>query len=262
MQPEELDSEGTYTLRASVVSPVMNVLCANMEEKELVPIVYQKWNNAQVNGTSWIDQRAGLMDVDNKTKVDDLFGWTKQLENFQDYPPIFAKLPLSHNTIMNHTNFGYGRDSVYLLGRGGEEDNKDIYVLCKIHLSITPRCSTHYTATGSGGTMEAHCEDSADEMSYSKTHPEAPYVKSIPNWKDIAMDWANSLSLNTGIDDANASNARLLTQLILKPTRLDSGEVEVDLDPKLPSAAEALAVMAGNTLLKSTLMAPYVHEWV
>lgn len=268
MQPEELDSEGTYTLRASVVSPVINVLCANMKEDELAPIVYQKWNNAHVNGTTWLQKQWGHASTTNKTVVDDLFGWTKKDPKRQDYPPVFAKLPVPFNTIMNHTNAEneWGRDAIYLLGQGGPEtngkDNTGTYVLCKLHLSVTPKCSTHYTATGSGGSMEAHCEDPDDEMAYVKTHPDAKYVDSVPNWMDVGLEWANSLSLNTGVDDANASNSRLLTQFILKPSKLDEDDIEVDLDPKTPSTAEALAVMAGNTLLKSTLMAPYGDSWV
>jgi hypothetical protein len=53
LQPEELNSEGSYYLRASVPSPVMNVLCANMEEEELNPIVFDAWNDVNINGSTW-----------------------------------------------------------------------------------------------------------------------------------------------------------------------------------------------------------------
>ncbi|KAF2272791.1 uncharacterized protein EI97DRAFT_405417 [Westerdykella ornata] len=264
MQPEELDSEGTYTLRASVPSPVMNVLCANMNRDELKPIVYQEWNRRyNVNGTSWTRYRDNAT-TRNRTVVDDLFGWTKRDPLRQDYPPVFAKLPKPFNTIMNHTNYGWGRDAIYLLGQGGADDktnNTGTYVLCKLHLTITPNCSTHYTATGSGGTMEAHCEDESDELAYIKSHPESTGGRPVSNWRDVGFDWANSLSLNTGIDDADASNARLLTQLILRPSNPDPKNLEVDLNSELPSVAEALAVMAGCTLLKSMHDAPFVDFW-
>ena len=56
----------------------------------------------------------------------------------------------------------------------------------------------------------------------------------------------------------NASNARLLTQLILaKPT-----DGTPQLDPTLPSMAEALAVMAGCTLISSSEDTPFVEFWV
>ncbi|CAO2651092.1 Nn.00g093890.m01.CDS01 [Neocucurbitaria sp. VM-36] len=262
LQPEELNSEGTYSLRASVPSPVMNVVCANMNEEELKPIVYDTWNDELVNITTW-QILWNNATTTNKTKVDSIFGWDdKERVN---YPPVFAKYPKPFNTIMNHTSHPWGRPSIYLLGQGGAEDDgtdaTGVYVLCKIHVSLTPECSTRYNVTGSGGTMEALCEDKTDNMAYLKSQPDAEYVKSITNWRDIGSDWSNSLSLNTGIVDADASNSRLLTQLILKPSNPDPKDFQVDLNPALPSVGEALAVMSGCTLLKSTLDAPFVMFW-
>lgn len=261
LQPEELNSEGLYYLRASAVSPVMNVLCANMNKDELKPIVYDEWNDDVVNGTTWLKLSAGLS-TDNKTVVDDIFGWTKADKTRKiDYPPIFAKLPLEFNTIMNHTSQFWGRDAIYLLGQGGKTDGPDLtgeYVLCKIHVTLTPNCSTHYNATGTGGSMRAVCEDDKEPMIYLKSNPKAPDVTPVPNWRDIGFDWANSLSLNTGISDNNASNSRLLTQLILTPENKDPKNYQVKLNPALPSVAEVIAVMSGCTLLKvySYLYAP------
>jgi len=63
----------------------------------------------------------------------------------------------------------------------------------------------------------------------------------------------SGLALNDGTVNANGSNARVLTQFVPKtPT----------LDPSLPSIAEALAVMAGSTLLQSTKDAPFVEFFV
>jgi len=78
-------------------------------------------------------------------------------------------------------------------------------------------------------------------MAYIKSNASEPDSTVLFDWRDIAFDWANSLSLNTGIMDGAASNSRLLTQLMLK----ENDEGEVDLSPRLPSPAEALAVMAG-----------------
>lgn len=265
LQPEELNSEGTYSLRASVPSPVMNVLCANMDHDELAPIIYDEWNTHEiVNISTWMSP--GLKDkatTKNKTVVDELFGWTKKDdEKMLDYPPVFAKYPKKFNTIMNHTNAFYGRDSIYLLGQGGEEESRNhtgTFALCKIHVSITPSCSTLYRARGAGGTMEAICEDEGDDLAYIKSYTNATKVQSVTDWYPIGFDWSNSLSLNTGIMDADASNSRLLTQLMLFP---DENTGEIDLSPALPSMAEALAVMSGCTLLKSTMDAPFVTFWV
>ncbi|KAF1852112.1 uncharacterized protein K460DRAFT_373966 [Cucurbitaria berberidis CBS 394.84] len=262
LQPEKLNSEGTYSLRASVPSPVMNVLCANMNENELKPIVYDTWNDELVNITTW-QTLWNNATTTNKTKVDDIFGWNNK-ERI-NYPPVFARYPKPFNTIMNHTSYPWGRAAIYLLGQGGPADDginaTGTYVLCKIHVSITPECSTRYNATGSSGTMEALCKDRADDMAYIKSQPNATYVENLNNWRDIGYDWSNSLSLNTGIVDGAASNSRLLTQLILTPSNPDPKDLHVDLSPALPSVGEALAVMSGCTLLKSMLDAPFVPFW-
>lgn len=262
LQPEELNSEGTYSLRASVPSPVMNVLCANMNEEELKPIVYDTFNDDVVNITTWPDLSAKVTRT-NKTQVDAVFGW-KNGSRF-DSPPVFAKYPKPFNTIMNHTSYPWGRPSIYLLGQGGDSDDGSnatgIFVLCKLEAHITPACSTRYSATGSGGTMEALCGESAGDMAYIKSKPDAPSKLRLPNWRDIGFDWSNSLSLNTGVMDGAASNSRLLTQLMLKPSESEVNNLQVDLSTSLPSVAEALAVMSGCTLLKGTLDAPFVMFW-
>ena len=51
--------------------------------------------------------------------------------------------------------------------------------------------------------------------------------------------------------NADAANARLLTQLIPKSD---------ELDPALPSIAEALAVLSGCTLLNSGIDSPFDDE--
>jgi hypothetical protein len=265
LQPEELNSEGTYSLRASVPSPVMNVLCVNMNKDELKPIVYDTWNDYEVvNMTTWTP--AWLQNnatTTNKTKVDELFGWNS--DSRVNYPPVFPKYPKQFNTVMNHTSYPWGRAAIYLLGQGGQDSGTNmtgVFSLCKIDVSITPGCTTQYNARSGGGSMEALCEDKADNMEYKKHHPDAQWKTSVPNWRDIGFDWSNSLSLQTGLVDGEASNSRLLTQLMLNPTNTDPENFQVDLSPALPSMGEALAVMSGCTLLKSMMDAPFVMFWV
>lgn len=255
LQPEELNSEGTYSLKASVPSPVVNVLCVNMNEDELAPIVYDTWNEDEVvNITTW--DSPGLMDnatTNATTKVDEIFGWSPT-----NLPPVFAKYPKPFNTLMNHSSKPWGRGSIYLLGRGGLNDAglnmTDTFAVCRVSVWITTNCTTQYNARSGGGTMEAHCEDTADNMAYIKRNPDAPTINLVKNWMDIGFDWSNALSLQTGIMDGSASNSRLLTQLMLSPTNKDPENFEVDLSPALPSMGEALAVMSGCTLLKSMLI--------
>lgn len=247
LQPEELNSEGTYTIKASVPSPVMHVLCVSMNKTELEPIIYQTWTNEKITNVNWDNIRVNAT-TNKTTVVDDIFGWTKKdNQSMIDYPPVFATYPPAFNTIMNHTSFAWGRDSIYLLGNGGPigggPDLNGTYNLCRIHVTLTANCSTQYNATGSGGNMEALCEDKADDMAYIKNYPNATEGVGIPDWRDVGYDWANSMSLNTGIMEGNASNSRLLTQLMITKNKKE----ELDLNPALPSMAEALAVMSGCT---------------
>ncbi|KAF2639167.1 hypothetical protein P280DRAFT_519366 [Massarina eburnea CBS 473.64] len=262
MQPEELNSEGTYSIRASVPSPVVNVYCANMNREELAPIVYNEWpNNITVDIHNWEELSAANGTTRNNTVVDELFEWTKNDTNTMiDYPPVFARIPKAFNTIMNHTG-PWSRGAIYFLGSGGPmNDGNNLngtYTLCKMWASLTAKCTTRYNATGSGGTMEALCEDRGDDMAFNKSNATATENVRQNNWKDVAFDWANSMSLNTGIMDADASNSRLLTQLILH----NDTAGDIDLNPALPSPAEALAVMSGCTLLTSSIDAPFTMDW-
>lgn len=261
MQPEELDSEGTYSLVASVPSPVMHALCVNMNKDELAPIIFNTWPGREsLNVSDWDNAKANATTT-NKTVVDDIFGWNDGQDI--NLPPVFPKYPMPFNTIMNHTSFKWGRSAIYMLGQGGKMDNADTtgtYALCKLSVTINSNCSTRYNVTGSGGTMEALCEERAGRMAFKNSDPAAPSSIDVPNWRDIGFDWSNALQLNTGIVDAKASNARLLTQLILQPASTDP--LQVTLNKALPSLSEALAVLSGCTLLKAMLDAPFVMSWV
>jgi len=54
------------------------------------------------------------------------------------------------------------------------------------------------------------------------------------------------------VTDGNASNARVLTELMLQ---------QGELNPALPSPAEAIAVMIGNTLINGAQDSPFVEFW-
>ncbi|EOA90584.1 uncharacterized protein SETTUDRAFT_166561 [Exserohilum turcica Et28A] len=270
LQPAELNSEGTYSLRAAVPSPVINVLCANMNATELAPIVYDTWNTTDVvNITTWVTV-PGIRDnatTTSKTVVDEIFGWnTSETTSTINWPPVFGRYPAPFNTVLNHTSNQWGRPAIYLLGQGGPDDmgpdGTGIYSLCKLQVSIATGCSTRHNVTGSGGTMEALCGEPNDKMAFVETEKEASKnTQGVANWRDIGTDWANSLSLGTGLMDANASTSRLLTQLILKPKGQVGDNIDVDLSPALPSLAEALAVLSSCTLLLSMVDTPFVTFW-
>jgi hypothetical protein len=129
---------------------------------------------------------------------------------------------------------------------------KQEYVLCQAKVGLTATCATEYTATGNGGTMTAHCEDTDDKMAFIKGNSSRSDTTSL-DWFNVGTTAFLSLSLNNGVTDGDASNARTLTELILQ---------ENELNPALPSPAEAIAVMAGCTLLMSAEYSPFDMFWV
>ncbi|KAL8794729.1 MAG: hypothetical protein Q9195_002683 [Heterodermia aff. obscurata] len=251
---------GEYHVQASVPSPSVNVICARMTETELAPLVYQQWPNhgsLVPNGTNWpqefdIPRDLGWM---NKTLFDDVFGFGRK---YNRIPPLFPKLPQPYNTILNST--AQPLDSVYILAgapdssNGGKNSSNNYhnYTLCSLRMSITPNCSTSYNVSSGGGSLFTQCEEPSDSLVYLRTHQEAPIGLVNSQWIDIASRWAKSISLNDGISDFNASNARLLTQLM--PT-------DSSLNPSLPTMAEALAVLSGCTLILSSTDAPFDNYW-
>ena len=254
MQPEDLDGLGLYSIQASLPSPVVHVLCANMEREELAPIIYEAWPRlpGPVNMSSW-PQQVDFKDLDSghiKTTVDDLFHWGEQ---YDQKPPLFPKYPIEFNTILNNTS-RHSRDAFYLLGRGGES-HRDRYVLCSLRGGQTSSCSSRYNASRIGGTLESLCEHPDDGLAYIHSKPNATSGTTTISldWLQIAREMGNALSLNTGVNDANASNSRLLTQLFLE---------EPELNVALPSPAEALAVLSSCTLLMAAKDAPFVDYWV
>ncbi|KAK5146118.1 hypothetical protein LTR04_001116, partial [Oleoguttula sp. CCFEE 6159] len=210
IQPEKLDGLGVYSLRASAPSPIVNVLCVNMNQDELAPIVYETWPDAvtPVNTSTWPSQAPYAM---NKTVVDDVFGWRNDTMH---PPPTFPKYPIKYNTIQNFSA-SWGPSSIYILGAGVIPNE---YFLCSLKAGLTPNCSTRYNASSSGGTLEAICEDPNDDLAYirSMTNASSGAATDSSDWKDIGEEWGKSLSLNSGIVEGNASNARLLTQLMLQ----------------------------------------------
>lgn len=76
--------------------------------------------------------------------------------------------------------------------------------------------------------MKARCEDPNDTNAYWHIDDSTPVPSG--DWRNIAERWRLSMDLNGGAQNNNASNAKVLTRLIL-----DSPE----LDPLLPSMAEA-----------------------
>ncbi|OTA89973.1 hypothetical protein M434DRAFT_398298 [Hypoxylon sp. CO27-5] len=260
LQPDDLAGVGEYMIRASVVSPVVNVMCVNMDRDELSPLIYTRWPNARTEFTDVPGQRIGVDDWFedvphpsneewlNRTAVDDIFRWGPE---YYRRPPVFQLYPIDYNMITNTSV--PGSDSIYILAKSGTIDD---YTMCQLRSWVTPKCSTQFDVSGiSGGYMRAHCEDPDDTNSYIRgsgnddaTSP--PYVS--VDWRNLADQWRLSMDLNGGVQNNNASNARIMTNLILNTPSLD---------PFLPSMAEALAVLASSTLVAGSLSSTYRAVW-
>lgn len=98
LQPNDLSGVGEYAIRASVVSPAINVMCVNMNEEEMAPLIYTKWENSQTNATGVGNQTIGWAGWEgevphpeedewlNRTTVDDIFRWGP---TYGRRPPVF-----------------------------------------------------------------------------------------------------------------------------------------------------------------------------
>ncbi|KAL4954129.1 hypothetical protein BDW69DRAFT_163790 [Aspergillus filifer] len=253
IQPEDQSGEGMYALEASVPSPAVNVLCAGMTREELASIVFTLWPNTkgEFNPVTWtVDVPSEVPSWDvwkNRTVVDDLFGFGPDYPG--QYAPIFGKLPKPHNTILNVTG-NYTTPSIFLLG-ASPEDVKPEYVLCSLKAKQTPKCSTRYKTTATGSHLYTVCEEN-HPLQYNNRITDATDGVWANDWKYIAAEWGFTLSLNSGITDGASANARLLLQFVPKTAHLD---------PLLPSISEALAILAGNTLLMSSSASPFVQFW-
>ncbi|KAI1424132.1 hypothetical protein F5Y12DRAFT_472510 [Xylaria sp. FL1777] len=257
LQPSELLDIGEYSIRASVVSPVINVLCVNMNEDELKPLVYTQWPNARIEQTGFPDQWIGVADWQqdvpnsptewlNRTVVDDIFKWG---EKYGRRPPAFQLYPIDFNMVTYHAiNF---TDPLYILAKGAIED----YTVCELRSWVTPKCSTTFNLSGtSGGHMEARCEDPNDQNAFERVSPEGTNLAPMPSgdWLNMANEWQLAIDLNGGAQNSNASNARVLTNLVIgKP----------ELDPLLPSMAEGLAVLATSTLVTGSINTTFQPQW-
>lgn len=197
IQPAELDELGTYNLIASVPSSVVHVLCTTMSQTNLTPFIIEL--SPDLNQTG---QNSYINPYLNGTPFDDIFRWGP-LYGEMMYPPTFNKLPIDYNTIVNGTTgIPWGRDSIYILGKGGSTDSEgnptsDNYALCQLKVSQTPNCSTHYNASASGGTLQAICEDVHDDMRYidSLKNATSGNFSISKDWPNIASPWASSRSI-------------------------------------------------------------------
>lgn len=202
MQPDELDNQGLYRVHASVPSPVVHVLCAMMAEEDLAPFISENVSETL---------KASLPPNYNRsdpylggTPWDNLFRWGPS-HGESNWPPVFPKIPIGYNTIVNDTfniTQGWGRKAIYLLGNSTDPDpnqkgpavGRYAFPLCQIQVGQTPYCSTRYNASSRGATLEAICEDENDRMAYIRSLDNATsgYGFIDPDWPNIGGEWMKS----------------------------------------------------------------------
>ncbi|KAJ4287992.1 hypothetical protein N0V90_012008 [Kalmusia sp. IMI 367209] len=231
-----------FSLRASVPSLVTNVLCASLNESDLIPVGSENEPRNAVRGLT----------PQNNTALQEIFNW-KSSERHLRVHPVFTRLPKSFSTVIDNVEENVQREVIYVLGNFGltsKTDLLDSLVLCKMQGSVVPHCSSHFNISGSMNSLQAHCQDTTDNEAYIKVHPEA-LVRAVPRWADVALEWARSLSLDSGgSEDVRLSIARRIMHMSLKP---DHAEV----NGKDQTLAEVLAQMSAWTLMKSMLNAPF-----
>ncbi|KAG9231875.1 hypothetical protein BJ875DRAFT_381946 [Amylocarpus encephaloides] len=269
LQPDDLDGIGQYRLEAAVFSPSVNVLCANAKADELAPLVYATWPNSNISGRlltptdditaphNW-DNEVQVVPGSpffNSTVLDDIFEWG---EKYSRKPPAFPLYPAQYNSVTNAT-MPWGADA-YLLIKAPNETTTN-YTICQLRSLIDPDCSTIYNVTGSSSAhLHSKCVNpEINKMAYARSVTNSTVTRA-GNWKDVASEWMNSLSLGTGIKNANSSNTRLLSYLVLAEPKENLAS-SIALNPLMPSIAEQLAILSGNTLLMSTTDSTFRHYW-
>ena len=148
-------------------------------------------------------------------------------------------LPIDFNSILNISVAA--SDSNYLLIKAHTAPD---YTICQVRSWLTPFCSTHYTVSGTnGGNLSTVCEDAGDPLAYHRSVQDAPAYVLEPDYRDVAALAFISLTLNTGITNANASSNRLLSEFALN---YPAWETKFTLSNVRPSLAETLAVISGS----------------
>lgn len=123
LQPDDLSGVGEYSIRAGVVSPTINVMCVNMDRDELAPLVYTRWEYANVTKVADTTVDTGHVGWDaevpnhnnnedtgwlNRTKVDDIFRWGP---DYKRRPPVFQMVrhitPLSRDNLDRYIVHSY-----------------------------------------------------------------------------------------------------------------------------------------------------------
>lgn len=126
------------------------------------------------------------------------------------------------------------------------------YTLCELRSWLSAQCSTRFNVSGTAGNhLYTECEGHSDPDAYLHSFaPGTSWPPPDPNWNSLIVQWAMSMDFNGGTYNNDASNARILSQLVLGYPRLPT---------IMPSLAEAFAALLASTLIQASQSAPFHH---
>ncbi|KAI5306088.1 hypothetical protein KEM56_002260 [Ascosphaera pollenicola] len=254
-QPTFFENSSTFDLEAAVASPILDVLCAGVSEDELSPLVYHTWPNQKFNASEFAHSTYAEVanevygsdnarNLTNSTVIDSIYGWGDS--SHDELRPVFGTFPMPDQTLINI--FHYGLVGAYVLVGVPEELTQGMgspYLLCKMKAGLGGQCSTTYHAESSGGRLFTNCEEDNYMKFKGPSLDDGNAVYWDQDWANIASTWLEAVSLSTGLLGDPAANPGILSHFVP-----DSKDHPLPADR--PSVAEALAVMAGSTLLEST----------
>ncbi|KAF2495899.1 hypothetical protein BU16DRAFT_360268 [Lophium mytilinum] len=269
VQPRDLGQLGSYSVRASVPSPFLQITCAEVTGADISPLIFATWPRSAEEHESFQsdfgnfefnpDTDWAQFAISNRTVLGDLFEW-----GIDNVPPVFETWPRPNHAATNYTPFYSDRRTVYILGNlPGNDDVNNLsrgnFTLCSFNAGLSARCSTRFNCSASASTLEALCDDPDDKLAYHvSSNQNSPKEYETPwNYTRMFVDVLDAMSLNSYGDTiyldsgSNTSIASLFLQ-----TAHTTSEME-----KLMSPAEALAIMAGHSLVMASVDTPFVKYW-
>ncbi|RSL69907.1 hypothetical protein CEP53_002028 [Fusarium sp. AF-6] len=251
LQPEGLSNIGSFSIKASVVSPTLNTLCVNMDEDELAPVVYTMFPHGGENGDFEIWALTEMTQWDNSTVVDDVFRWGSKYGRRR---PFFGALPERRQIVYHEASFFYERpdDAGYLLAHLGEPGAE--YTLCQMRSWLSTDCSTHLDVFGlAKPIMRAHCGDDSDPYRYDPSVYKSSNRIKVPElWSVMLDEWRKGVKLEQPFGDTFFGFTHILTSAILQPPVLV---------PKDYTISKFLSVMLLSTLSLSAVDSQLRHTW-
>ncbi|RSL45255.1 hypothetical protein CEP54_014353 [Fusarium duplospermum] len=250
LQPEDLSNVGGFYMKAAVVSPTLNILCVNMDEDEIAPLVYAGFPHSEKDGFErWAAKE--VTKWDNSTVVDDMFRWGSKYGRRR---PIFESLPKFGRIEYHRPNSSSDGtdDAGYLVSNRGEPSAE--YALCQMRSWLSTECSTHLDVSGVGQPiMRTHCGDEGDAYRYDPSIYNSSDDTQAPElWPFMLETWRRGVTLERPPQDKLFGIPYIITLGVL---------LSPELNPLRPSMSELLSVLLLPTLSLAAVDTQLRHTW-